>query len=107
MLDLAQARELHGLGNDFTAKRFASNLGIRLARCTAHQRREPRAPHAPLVERDVLAGYGPAKFEAGIIFLVGYQDAYQAVVWVAQVFAPKACLLPTLNGKTLVDTLEI
>ena len=66
-LDLADAPELQGLCDDLAAEGGAALLRGGLE--AAPDAREPRGPHAPLVEDQALAGGAPAELEAGVKLL--------------------------------------
>jgi transcription initiation factor TFIID TATA-box-binding protein len=105
-LDLPDPRVLQRLGDDLAAERAPLEAGRAVAAGADERLGEPRAPHAPVVELEVLGADAPAEFEAQVVLLGGDREAHEAVVGIAQVLGAEAGGLAPHDGETLVQALE-
>jgi transcription initiation factor TFIID TATA-box-binding protein len=105
-LDLADPSVLQRLCDDLAAEGAPPEPGRAVA-AGAHERaRKPGAPHAPVVEAEVLGAGGATELEAGVVLPGGDCEADEAVVGIAQILAAEACGLVPDDGETLVQALE-
>jgi transcription initiation factor TFIID TATA-box-binding protein len=81
VLDLLEPAKLEGLRDDLAAEGGPSLLGR--GPDAAARPGEPRRPHAPLVEGELLRGGGPAELEGGVVLLGRDAQADERVVRVA------------------------
>ena len=105
-LDLTDPRVLQRLCDDLAAEGAASEPGRAVA-AGAHERaREPGAPHAPVIEAEILGAGGAAELEAGVIFLGRDREADETVVGIAEILAAETRGLIPDDGEALVQALE-
>jgi transcription initiation factor TFIID TATA-box-binding protein len=105
-LDLPDPPVLQRLGDDLAAERAPPEAGRAVAAGADERLGEPGAPHAPVVEPEMLGADAPAEFEAHVILLGGDSEAHEAVVGIAQVLGAEAGGLAPHDGETLVQALE-
>ena len=107
VLDLTNAGALEGFGDDLAAEGAALGDGRAVTEAAAGQRRgHPGAPHASIVEAELVRARGAAELEAGVVLLDGHGEADKAIVGIAQVLAAETGGLAPHDREALVHALE-
>ena len=105
-LDLSHSGVLQRLCDDLAAESAPPEARRAVAAGADERAGEPGAPHAPVVEAEMLGADPAAEFEAAVVLPGRDREADEAIVWIAQVLAPEAGGLAPHDGEALVEALK-